>query len=178
VVGSGKSGILNVIIAALAACEDVVIWGIDLKGGTELRPWTPSLGRLATTPEQTVWHAHALDAPGKFLTSAPEHHSPKRARAYLITDADIADTARRHAAGRPVLNAPHRTSDGPQSDPPEPDERLRRALLTAPDACISVPELVKITGISRPTLYRRLSQLLITGRAIQVSRGRYRGNAE
>jgi hypothetical protein len=54
VVGSGKSGVLNVIIAALVACEDVVVWGIDLKGGMELRPWAPSLGRLATTPEQAI----------------------------------------------------------------------------------------------------------------------------
>jgi hypothetical protein len=54
VVGSGKSGVLNVILATLAACDDVVIWGIDLKGGMELRPWTPSLGCLATTPEQAI----------------------------------------------------------------------------------------------------------------------------
>jgi S-DNA-T family DNA segregation ATPase FtsK/SpoIIIE len=54
VVGSGKSGVLNVIIAALTQCEDVVIWGIDLKGGMELRPWPPTLDRLATTPAQAI----------------------------------------------------------------------------------------------------------------------------
>jgi hypothetical protein len=32
------------------------------------------------------WNAHALNAPGKFLVSAPEHTSPKRARGYLVTD--------------------------------------------------------------------------------------------
>src|SRR5215813_1410454 len=32
------------------------------------------------------WHAHSLNAPGKFLVSAPEHTTPRRARAYLITD--------------------------------------------------------------------------------------------
>ena len=37
--GAGKSGIVNVILAYLAACRDVVIWGVDLKGGMELRPW-------------------------------------------------------------------------------------------------------------------------------------------
>ena len=31
--------ILNVIIAKLAGCPDVVLWGIDLKGGMELQPW-------------------------------------------------------------------------------------------------------------------------------------------
>jgi len=290
VVGSGKSGVLNVILAALAACDDVMIWGIDLKGGMELRPWTPSLGRLATTPEQAItvlkeactelerratessqtgarvweptksrpalviaideyaelpeaatlytdsiarrgravavnilaatqrptqkamghgaarsqmdvrislrvrerrdvdlilgqgmynagWHAHTLDAPGKFLISAPEHPNPKRARAYLITDEDIADTAQRHSASSPVLNPPHRIPDTPQSeadDPQSPEERLWRALLTATKEGTSVPALVRDTGMSRPTLYRRLTQLVRTGRAVQVSRGRYR----
>jgi S-DNA-T family DNA segregation ATPase FtsK/SpoIIIE len=50
--GSGKSGILNVIIATLAACADVVLWGVDLKGGMELQPWAACLDRLATTPEE------------------------------------------------------------------------------------------------------------------------------
>jgi hypothetical protein len=38
----GKFGIVNVILAALAACRDVVIsiWGVDLNGGMELQPWT------------------------------------------------------------------------------------------------------------------------------------------
>ncbi|MGH3907806.1 MAG: FtsK/SpoIIIE domain-containing protein [Pseudonocardiaceae bacterium] len=53
-VGSGKSGILNVILANLVACPDVRVWGIDLKGGMELRPWSPCLDRLATTPEQAT----------------------------------------------------------------------------------------------------------------------------
>ena len=36
--GSGKSGGLNVLMATLAACGDVVIWAIDLKKGMELGP--------------------------------------------------------------------------------------------------------------------------------------------
>jgi S-DNA-T family DNA segregation ATPase FtsK/SpoIIIE len=54
IVGSGKSGIVNVILAILTACHDVVIWGVDLKGGMELGPWATALGRLATTPEQAT----------------------------------------------------------------------------------------------------------------------------
>ena len=50
--GSGKSGIVNIILAVLAACRDVEIWGVDLKGGMELAPWAPCLTRLATTPCQ------------------------------------------------------------------------------------------------------------------------------
>ena len=42
------------------------------------------------------WHAHTLNAPGKFLVSAPEHTTPRRARAYLVTDDDVARTAARY----------------------------------------------------------------------------------
>jgi S-DNA-T family DNA segregation ATPase FtsK/SpoIIIE len=52
--GSGKSGIVNVILAHLAACRDVIIWGIDLKGGMELQPWTDVIQRLATTPQEAI----------------------------------------------------------------------------------------------------------------------------
>ncbi len=52
--GAGKSGALNVIIAYLAACADVEIWGIDLKGGMKLQPWAKSISRLATTPRQAT----------------------------------------------------------------------------------------------------------------------------
>jgi len=53
-VGAGKSGIINVILAALVACGDVVIWGVDLKGGMELQPWAKCLARLAVTPQQAT----------------------------------------------------------------------------------------------------------------------------
>jgi S-DNA-T family DNA segregation ATPase FtsK/SpoIIIE len=48
--GSGKSGGLNDLLASLAACQDVIIWAIDLKRGMELQPWAPCIDRLATTP--------------------------------------------------------------------------------------------------------------------------------
>ena len=38
----------------LAACRDVVIWGIDLKKGMVLGPWASCIGRLATNPEQAM----------------------------------------------------------------------------------------------------------------------------
>lgn len=50
--GSGKSGLLNVILAALTGCSDVLVWGVDLKNGMELQPWASCLGRLATTPAE------------------------------------------------------------------------------------------------------------------------------
>ncbi|TFE30428.1 cell division protein FtsK [Frankia sp. B2] len=54
VVGSGKSGLVNAILASLVPADDVRVWGIDLKGGMELGPWEKALGRLATTPEEAV----------------------------------------------------------------------------------------------------------------------------
>ena len=54
VAGAGKSGVLNVILAELVACPDVVLWGIDLKGGMELRPWAPCLDRLAATLDEAT----------------------------------------------------------------------------------------------------------------------------
>jgi hypothetical protein len=99
------------------------------------------------------WHAHTLNAPGKFLVSAPEHTAPRRARAYLVTDEDVARTVARYANGRPELDDVSRDAllpdvrmndDGwtvpgdAQSDAGEPgdavdtdpsDERGRRALV-------------------------------------------------
>jgi S-DNA-T family DNA segregation ATPase FtsK/SpoIIIE len=54
IAGSGKSGILNVIIATLAACHDVVLWGVDLKGGMELGPWEGCFERIAATPDEAI----------------------------------------------------------------------------------------------------------------------------
>ena len=54
IAGAGKSGVLNVIVGNLAACPDVVLWGVDLKGGMELRPWASCLDRLATTPAEAA----------------------------------------------------------------------------------------------------------------------------
>jgi S-DNA-T family DNA segregation ATPase FtsK/SpoIIIE len=52
IMGSGKSGLLNIIIANLATCRDVLLWGIDMKGGMELQPWAGCFARLAFTPDQ------------------------------------------------------------------------------------------------------------------------------
>ena len=236
--GSGKSGGLNVLMATLAACDDVVIWAIDLKNGMELQPWAPCIDRLATTPQEAAalladavailqaraahlaatgqrvwepspdmpalviiideyaeladeapeamsdtdsiarlgravavtlvaatqrptqkamgqgavrsqmdtricfrvrerkdvdlvlgqgmlsagWHAHTLNAPGKFLVSAPEHTTPKRARAYLVTDDDVARTSRTTARDRPQLDGISRgaLNRGPAAAEPVP----------------------------------------------------------
>jgi len=143
---------------------------------------------------RTGWDAHNLNAPGKFLVSAPRHDRPKRARAYLLTDQVVADTADRYAGSRPGLDAPsrraiqaasrlHPSSRGddaaarnPQArDTPEPaDDALWRALCAAPADGTDVSELMRITGWKRTKLYRHLREHAEAGRAIRVSGGRWR----
>ncbi|WP_243716985.1 FtsK/SpoIIIE domain-containing protein [Actinomadura sp. KC345] len=134
------------------------------------------------------WHAHTLNAPGKFLLSAPEHDTPRRARAYLLTDATVADTAERHAATRPALDEVSRRAleEARMTPAPPPsvlvtpsredraEMALRGALDGAPDEGLPIAHLLMITQLSRPTLYRRLAELVKTGRAVQVGRGRYK----
>jgi S-DNA-T family DNA segregation ATPase FtsK/SpoIIIE len=315
--GSGKSGGLNVLMATLAACEDVVIWTVDLKKGMELGPWAGCIDRLAATPEEAAalladavkilqaraahlsatgrrvwepsagmpalvilvdeyaelaeeapgamgdtdsiarlgralavtivaatqrptqeamgrgavrsqmdtricfrvrerrdvdlvlgqgmlnagWHAHTLNAPGKFLVSAPEHVTPKRARAYLVTDDDVARVAAYYGPRRPQLddvsraaldigpanvepvpwylkNAPH-VADDPGDSPGSDDtnsleDLLWGALRDAPEGGADVAELMHMTRMRRSTVYKYLALLADQGRAVQVGWGHWR----
>jgi S-DNA-T family DNA segregation ATPase FtsK/SpoIIIE len=302
IAGSGKSGVLNVIIAILAACRDVRLWGVDLKGGMELGPWEPVFERIATTPEEanelfrdavtelnnraasmaatgkrtweptpenpaliiitdehaelpeeshecadsvarrgravavnlmaatqrptqaamgrntavrsqmdvriclrvreprdadlilgqgslnSGWHAHKLTQPGEFLISDPEHGSPERNRAYLITDERRDAHAARYARPRPVLAAPvpddlweapeppQEATDGPPrgDDRPRPETALWDALVDAGPQGVSVGELVAACGMARRWVYYRLQEHAQAGRAVQVRRGYWR----
>ena len=148
------------------------------------------------------WQAHTLNAPGKFLVSAAEHDTPRRARAYLITDEVVASTAALHADLRPALDEVSRRGDRGaepyRSRPPrrpmrqatrtarrwtrrqarsaddDPEAILWAALSLAPDEGATVPELMTATGMSRPWIYLRLRELAERGQVIQVSRGRWR----
>jgi hypothetical protein len=145
------------------------------------------------------WHAHTLNAPGKFLISAPEHDVPRRARAYLLTDQAVSDTAARYTDSRPLLDdvsrraveeraqtrpgtpahgtsSDHADDTGNAPDDPgrAPEMSLWLSLSLAPGEGVTVPELMDQTGMSRPWVYQRLQDLARTGRVIQVSRGRWR----
>jgi S-DNA-T family DNA segregation ATPase FtsK/SpoIIIE len=292
IAGSGKSGVLNVIIANLVACPDVVLWGIDLKAGMELQPWAACLERLATTPgdasdlladavtvletraEQLAdegartweptpdepalvvlideyaeltdeapaairyadsiarrgrapavtllvatqrptqqamgksavrsqmdvriclrvrerrdvdlilgqgmlaagWHAHTLDAPGKFLATAPGIDRPRRARAYLVAD-DVVRAAAAHQAGmRPRLKGRAAIDQPAAEDAVDSDAALLAALHNAPGEGLSFKELVAATGKGRTWIYKRLDRLVEADRVVRVARGRWRAN--
>jgi S-DNA-T family DNA segregation ATPase FtsK/SpoIIIE len=137
------------------------------------------------------WHAHALNAPGKFLISAPEYDTPRRARAYLLTDQAVADTAAMHAPLRPALDpvsaaaadAPRPASAGTpdgaarvarQSAVTDPEAVLWKALRAAPADGITVIDLMHATGMGRSWVYYRLADLSAAGRAVQTIRGCWR----
>ena len=148
------------------------------------------------------WQAHTLNAPGKLLVSAAEHDTPRRARAYLITDEVVASTASLHASLRPPLDEVSQRAieersptevpiapDAEAGDPPrsplddedehshaddDPEAILWAALSLAPDDGTTVPELMTATGMSRPWIYLRLRELAERGQVSQVSRGRWR----
>jgi S-DNA-T family DNA segregation ATPase FtsK/SpoIIIE len=128
------------------------------------------------------WHAHTLDAPGKFYVLADGHNQPRRARAYLVTDEHVRETAARYADQRPELDPlsqaaiDHQPSaiEPPPSSTDDPEKALLTALGTAPDEGLSVPELIDATGMRRTWIYDRLQALATAGRARQVTRGRWR----
>ena len=150
------------------------------------------------------WNAHKLNAPGKFLVSAPEHDTPKRARAYLLTDELVAATAARYAAHRPALDPisaaacrarpapgtatspPPPPASEPGSSPavtgwwdrarrgPDPEAVLWQALQDAPAEGITVADLITVTAMGRSWVYYRLAEHAAAGRALQVSRGCWR----
>jgi len=129
------------------------------------------------------WNAHKLNAPGKFLVSAPEHDIPRRARAYLVTDEMVAVTAARHSLIPRELDEISRNAMvnvSPQSpgfqpkyenagnSPESPEDILWRALCAAPEEGLEIGDLMRITGMSRSPLYRYLQSLAGEGRAYQV----------
>ena len=148
------------------------------------------------------WQAHTLDAPGKFLVSAAEHDTPRRGRAYLITDEVVASTADLYADLRPSLDevsqqaiekqnrgeraatAASETGEPHASSPDTEDKHgnaddgpeviLWAALSLAPYEGVTVPDLMTATGMSRPWIYQRLRGLSERAQAVQVSRGRWR----
>jgi hypothetical protein len=141
------------------------------------------------------WDAHTLNAPGKFLVSAPGHDRPKRARAYLLTDQVVAEAAAYYAPGRPRLDdisrraiesanrsrTPSGNSGYTQPDSPDTtgttettDDPLWAALRAAPAEGTSIAELMRITGWKRTKLYRHLREHAEAGYVIRTGSGHWR----
>jgi hypothetical protein len=133
------------------------------------------------------WDAHKLNAPGKFLVSAPEHDSPKRARCYQVTDQAVTGTAAYYARYRPGLDEISRRALTPPENPPRPDAEydppgigdgddahrdsgdvLWAALCQAPEEGTHIRDLMRLTGWKHTKLYRHLREHAQAGRAIQV----------
>src|SRR5262249_6314987 len=134
------------------------------------------------------WHAHALTQPGTFLVSAPEHTSPQRYRAYLITDDQVARHAARHAR-TPSALPPARPGEPPAApawllggepalahDTAQagPEAALWDALSAAGPEGVSVAALMAACGMGRSWVYYRLREHARAGRAVQTMRGFWR----
>ena len=141
------------------------------------------------------WDAHTLNAPGKFLVSAPGHDKPKRARAYLLSNVVVAAAVAHYALYRPRLDdvsrqgidsarrtrAPsgerghaHANSQATVGGAEATDDPLWLALCEEPDEGTGIGELMRITGWKRTKLYRHLREYAEVGRAIRVSGARWR----
>ncbi len=121
--------------------------------------------------------------------SAPEHQAPERARAYLITDAQVAEPRgplpgpgpdRRRAAraagtaGGPQMaaGAPATVRAAPRPVLGQPTRSGPRSPTPGPGGA-GIPDLMAATGMTRPTLYRHL-RVLAEGQATRVARGSWR----
>jgi S-DNA-T family DNA segregation ATPase FtsK/SpoIIIE len=144
------------------------------------------------------WNAHKLNAPGKFLISAPENDVPRRARAYLMTDDMVAETSARHSqiprrldgiSRNAVFSGPARPApefqpeyesaeDAPGESPspsqPAPEQILWAALSSAPPEGISIADLAFMCRRTRRWVYYRLQEHAQAGQVVQVRRGYWR----
>ena len=91
------------------------------------------------------WNAHTLNAPGKFLIAAAEHDTPKRARAYLLTDQVVEAAATYYADDRPPLDEVSQQAVEQDHDPersvvpPDTDTMTPEHSEEAPRSCCGPP---------------------------------------
>jgi hypothetical protein len=96
-----------------------------------------------------AWHAHTLNAPGKFLISSPEHDTPRRAR--ISQDAIQPSDDPRAEWDEGGTDANEEDQEPASGDTADAAELLWFALGMAPAEGTGIGELMRITGMSRPT---------------------------
>lgn len=138
------------------------------------------------------WHAHTLNAPD--LRSRARHAAPwprvpphrpgHRQRGDQLRR--TASTTRRGVHARARGTRPDEPgssaspayagsrSGSPESDRESPGALLWFGLCIAPTEGASIADLMSASSMNRTTLYRHLTDHFRAGRAIQVSRGRWR----
>lgn len=148
------------------------------------------------------WRPSTIDLKreGSFLIRSPKYDRPLLARAYWLTDDEIDEEAEKWAPQRtkidertwdPIITGervsaevvqpsgpalPHGADivDAEIISPSEPDASTKIVQAVGRGRS-TVPQIVADTGLSRPTVYRRLSQLTEDdGPIVKDRRGRYR----
>jgi len=139
------------------------------------------------------------DREGSFLIRSPQYKRPLLARAYWLTDDDIQDeadalapfrtaidgTTWNHLTARPAVAAVEAGSK-PDDDPDDmivdaeivPDDDPAERILSALQTVERVKDIMTLTGIPRPTLYRHLKILETDDLVYSPSRGVWKLTAE
>ena len=127
------------------------------------------------------------------LPATTRQPGASQSHAIQVSDQDVTDTAAHYARYRPDLDEISRRALTPPENPPRPNaeydppgipddddahrdsgDALWAALCQAPDEGTHIRDLMRITGWKHTKLYRHLREHAQAGRAIQVSRGRWR----
>lgn len=101
----GKSTWLSLKIAQLAACDDVLIWVIDLKGGGMAAPWRPCVDWVATTHEEAEVMLAAAKRIITARSSVTGDHIPSPEDPAIVIIMDECNEAFGQGTGTPALVA-------------------------------------------------------------------------
>lgn len=137
--GSGKSNLLNVLLAQLARCQDVLIFAIDLKGGRMAAPWIQP------------WLAHRAPRPVIDWLATEREEAERMLRALLR-----------------AVQARARSCSGGEKIAPSPSQPAILLVCDEVAVILGVgtggPRLLE-SGVSNATLAGLATQLVMTGRS-------------
>jgi hypothetical protein len=137
--GSGKSNLLNVLLAQLARCPDVLVFAIDLKGGRMAAPWIEP------------WLAG---------------RTPRPVVDWLATDREEAERMLR--ALERAIQARSRSGSGGEKITPSPEQPAVLLVCDEIAVILGVGTggpRSSLDGVTNATLARLATQLVMTGRS-------------